>query len=143
MPHKNISILHNEPISQSNLTEGNTMVVIREMRRSEMDNALDFSYCTFHAYERLERLERTASGIGEVETGFLADKNHANGVEEHIITTEAFIIIRNHRTGRFVTPLVARPGQIKRYYRALGKVAPQWLIDKAYYNTAICHLNDN
>lgn len=119
------------------------MVVIREMRRSEMVNALDFSCCTLHSYERVDRLSRTENGIGEVETGFLADKHHANGIEEHIITTEAYIIIRNHRTGRFVTPLVARPGQIRRYYRALGKVAPQWLLDKAYYNTAICHLNCN
>ncbi|MBR2881771.1 MAG: hypothetical protein IKB96_05365 [Prevotella sp.] len=141
MPHKNIVIPHNEPISQSNRTEGNTMVVIREMRRSEMDNALDFTDCTFHAYERLERLERTASGIGEVESGFLTDKHHANGLEEHFITTEGFIIVRNHRTGRFITPLVARPGQIRRYYRAVGKTAPQWLLDKAYVNAVVCQLN--
>lgn len=118
------------------------MVVIREMRRSEMDNALDFSNCTFHSNDRTYRLLNAENGIGEVETGFLADKHHAHGIEEHIITTEAFIIVRNHRTGRFVTPLVARPGQIKRYYRALGKTAPKWLLDKAYHNTVELGLNE-
>ena len=55
-------------------------------------------------------------GIGvEVET-FRVDRGHKDGAELHTITTTGIIIIRNERTHKLVTKLIARPNQIKRYF---------------------------
>ena len=67
--------------------------------------------------------------IGEV----IVDRGHKNGAERHVITDNAIILIYNYRTGRLVTKLVARPSQIRRYFRD-GK-APKWLLDIAYKHT--------
>lgn len=63
--------------------------------------------------------------IGEV----IIDRGHPNGAERHVITDNAVVIVYNARTGKLVTKLVARPGQIRRYFKD-GK-APQWLLDIA------------
>ena len=55
-------------------------------------------------------------GIGEVVATFRVDKGHKNGAELHTITTTAIIIIRNERTNKMVTKLIARPKQIERYF---------------------------
>ena len=110
------------------------MVVIRQMKRFEASNALNFDERTIHSIYRNGRLNRVEGGIGNTVSGFLIDNNHENGLEEHFITDNALIIVRNHKTDKFITALVARPGQIKRYYRALGRIAPKWLVKKAYDN---------
>lgn len=110
------------------------MVVIRQMKRYEAVDALNFNERTIHSLYRKNRLERVEGGVGETVSGFLVDNHHENGLEEHFITNNAFIIVRNHTSRKFVTVLVARPGQIKRYYKALGRVAPKWLVQKAYEN---------
>ena len=55
-------------------------------------------------------------GIGEEVATFRVDRGHPNGAELHTITTTAIIIIRNERTNKIVTKLIARPGQIDRYF---------------------------
>lgn len=80
---------------------------------------------------RLDRQERESLieqhiGKGVEFTRFTVDKGHRNGPEIHIITTTALIIVLNKRTQKHVTTLIARPGQIKRYYKD-GK-APKFLI---------------
>ena len=50
----------------------------------------------------------------EVET-FRIDRHHINGAELHTITSTGIIIIRNQKTNKMVTKLIARPNQIKRY----------------------------
>ena len=54
-------------------------------------------------------------GIGTEVATFRVDRNHPNGAELHTITTTGIIIIRNERTKKMVTKLIARPGQIRRY----------------------------
>lgn len=117
------------------------MLVIRQMKRFEAKNALDFDSRTFHGKSRVSRLLRTSEGVGETVSGFLVDKGHENGLEELFLTTTGLIVIRNHGTGKFITALIARPGQVKRYYKALGRIAPRFLIAKALRNTAVKHLN--
>lgn len=40
-----------------------------------------------------------------------------------------------------VTVLVARPGQVARYYEPFGEDVPDWLMARAYENTCVRHLN--
>ena len=67
--------------------------------------------------ERVERENKIKEiGIGEAVATFRVDRGHRNGAELHTITTTAIIIIRNERTNKMVTKLIARPGQIERYF---------------------------
>lgn len=69
---------------------------------------------------REERIEREnlikEIGLGEVVATFRVDRGHKNGAEIHTITTTAIIIVRNERTHKMVTKLIARPKQIERYF---------------------------
>jgi len=62
--------------------------------------------------------ERRIKEIGEgaIYAEFIVDNGHKNGAERHIITTNGIIIIYNVKTNRLITKLIARPGQIKKYY---------------------------
>ncbi len=72
-----------------------------------------------------DRSEREAKikeiGLGEEYATFIVDKGHRNGAELHTITTNGIIIIRNARTHKMVTKLIARPNQIKRYFDKITK----------------------
>jgi len=46
----------------------------------------------------------------------IIDKNHRNGKEVHVITDTGLVYIFNQRTGKRITVLIARPGQLKRYW---------------------------
>ena len=72
-------------------------------------------------------------GEGEMVDRFVVDRGHRNGPEIHELTTTGIINIYNQRTGKLITKLIARPGQIRRYYPN-GK-APRNLIEKAVDNT--------
>lgn len=69
---------------------------------------------------REERTEREnlirEIGLGKVVATFRVDRGHKNGAEIHVITTTAIIIVRNERTNKMVTKLIARPKQIERYF---------------------------
>ena len=71
-------------------------------------------------------------GNGKPIANFIVDKGHKNGPEIHEITDTAIINIYNKRTHKLITKLIARPGQIKRYYK--NGNAPKDLLDKAYDN---------
>lgn len=62
-----------------------------------------------------ENLIRTI-GLGTKIATFVVDKGHRNGPELHTITTTGIIIVRNARTKKMVTKLIARPNQIRRYF---------------------------
>lgn len=55
-------------------------------------------------------------GTGKAIATVRVDKGHPNGAELHTVTTTGIIIIRNERTGKMITKLIARPGQIRRYF---------------------------
>ena len=57
-------------------------------------------------------------GEGELYAQFCVDRGHADGPERHVITTTGIIIIFNAVTERLVTKLIARPGQVARYFPA-------------------------
>lgn len=55
-------------------------------------------------------------GIGNEIATFTIDRGHKNGPELHTVTSNAIIIVRNAKTNKIVTKLIARPNQIKRYF---------------------------
>lgn len=78
-------------------------------------------------------------GMGNVVDSFIINRGHKEGAERHEITSTGIIIVYNNRTNMIVTKLIARPGQIRRYYEE-GK-APKNLIEKAIDNTVKNHYN--
>lgn len=83
-----------------------------------------------YRYERNKREDVifAMGGEGKVVASFHVDRNHADGPEVHKITSKAIIIVYNEYTGKMVTKLIARPGQIKRYYLERGLVPPEDLV---------------
>ena len=55
-------------------------------------------------------------GLGEEVITKEVDRGHPNGAELHTVTTTGIIIIRNKRTNKMITKLIARPSQISRYF---------------------------
>ena len=56
-------------------------------------------------------------GYGEVIKAVIVDKGHKNGPEIHEISTTGIITIKNQKTKKIITKLIARPGQIKKYFQ--------------------------
>lgn len=65
-------------------------------------------------YYRERRIRRI--GEGEKFAEFIVDRGHKDGKERHVLTTTGIIIIYNVITEKMITKLIARPGQIRRYY---------------------------
>lgn len=55
-------------------------------------------------------------GYGKTIKSVTIDRHHPNGPEIHEISDTGIITIYNKRTHKMITKLIARPGQIKRYY---------------------------
>jgi len=70
-------------------------------------------------------------GLGHVVNDFVINRGHKDGPEIHSITDTGIILIHNQKSGKMVTKLIARPGQIARYYLAEGRIAPQSIVDIA------------
>ena len=98
-------------------------------------------YSSHYVKERIERERRIQQiGIGYEVATFTVDRNHPNGAELHIITSTGIIIIKNERTKKIVTKLIARPGQIRRYF---SEITPeiQKIIEIAYLHQKL-HYNE-
>ena len=57
--------------------------------------------------------------------------NHEGREQIHVVTTNAIIKVIDPYTKKLVTKLIARPGQIRRYYRDSWLKMPYDIIDKA------------
>ena len=68
-------------------------------------------------------------GEGKVVRTVRWDRGHPNGAEIHKITDTGIIIIYNERTLKLVTKIIARPNQIRRYWKDGN--APQEIVNKA------------
>lgn len=108
------------------------MKVIKKMNFNEFADVPYNTAATRHIFEREYRMDISVVGTGRPCAGFVVDKKHRDGLEEHIIYSNALVVIRNHHTKKLITVLVARPMQIRRYYDALGFAVPSKLLDIAY-----------
>ncbi len=68
--------------------------------------------------DRKERADLIGQiGMGEMIKEVEIDKGHKNGPEIHAISSTGIITIFNKRTHRMITQLIARPKQLKRYFK--------------------------
>jgi len=74
-------------------------------------------------------------GLGNPIATITVDKGHRNGPERHELTSTGIIIIYNAYTNKLVTKLIARPGQVRRFFQD-GKT-PQDLIALAAKHQAL------
>lgn len=122
--------------------ERDYFVVKREVFKGNFDKyeRLAKNQQTQHFVERNNRVESyNKLGLLEIDFkyGFIVDKNHPNGDEMHFFNSKGIIYIMNCRTGKLITVLAARPGQIKRYFEELKLDITedvQELVDKALSN---------
>lgn len=56
-------------------------------------------------------------GEGKIIKTVVVDRQHRNGPEIHEISDTGIVTIYNQRTKVLITKLIARPGQIKRYFK--------------------------
>ena len=56
-------------------------------------------------------------GYGKPIKTVTIDRGHRDGAEIHQLSDTGIITIFNARTHKLITRLIARPGQIKRYYK--------------------------
>lgn len=83
------------------------------------------SHYSFERQERENLIEKI--GYGNIIKSVIVDRGHINGPEIHNISDTGIITIYNQRTHKLITKLIARPGQIERYYTN-GERIPQNLI---------------
>lgn len=76
-------------------------------------------------------------GLGHVVNDFVINRGHKDGPEIHILTSTGIIIVENYYTKKVITKLIARPQQIKRYYKNIGEKAPVWLLMIAKQHNAL------
>lgn len=69
-------------------------------------------------------------GNGNIIKTVVIDRGHKNGAEIHEISDTGIITIYNERTHKMITKLIARPNQIRRYYKENEKI-PAGLIELA------------
>lgn len=105
----------------------------------EGDSAdFDINNKTLHARERGSRsdfIARMSKGSDvRLDRMFIVDKGHRNGLEVHAVYSNAVINIFNLNDKKYITSLIGRPGQIRRYYNDIGERPPREILDMAYDN---------
>ena len=91
--------------------------------------------------KREKLINKHCNGDGKIIDSFIVDKGHKNGLEKHCITDTGIVIVYNLESGKFVTKIVARPQQIKRYYEGSGKDPPRWLMYLAEWHKSMNYNN--
>lgn len=84
---------------------------------------------TLHIYVRENRFSVLDLENLEIYKAFVVDKNHIDGLEIHVLTYNAEILVFNYETLRFITVMFARPRQAKRYCWV-----PKSILENAYRN---------
>lgn len=69
-------------------------------------------------------------GNGNIIKTVVVDRGHKNGAEIHTLSDTGIITIFNQRTKKLITKLIARPGQIRRYFKE-NETIPNGLIEIA------------
>lgn len=87
-------------------------------------------------HERIMRIAQTV-GFGHIVRQCLVDTGHRAGCEVHVLTSTGIVLVFNAHSRKLITVLVARPGQVARYYEPFGEDVPDWLMNRAYENTSL------
>lgn len=84
--------------------------------------------------KREKLVNRYLNGDGKVIDSFIVDRGHPKGLERHDITDNGLILVYNATSNKFVTKLIARPHQIKRYYADVGREPPSEILVLAKFH---------
>ena len=103
--------------------------------KSQNQNQKITSHYHDKRYKREEFIKEYLGGDGNIIDWFIVDRGHVGGTEKHCITDNGIIIIYNNETGRLITKLIARRGQIERLYKNRKIKPPQWLLEIADWHT--------
>ena len=79
---------------------------------------------SYRRYRREWIIQHILHGDGKIIDGFIVNRGHKHGVEVHSITENGVILIHNYDSGILCTKIIARPEQIKRYYRGTDRECP-------------------
>ena len=90
---------------------------------------------TKHLKSRQNRYKKAIdlNANANIDKSFIVDKGHKDGKEIHGVSERAVIFILNKETRRFITVLLARPGQVKRLYNACNLEVPDEIMHWAEY----------
>lgn len=89
-------------------------------------------------HERIMRIAKTV-GFGHIVRQCLVDTGHRAGCEVHVLTSTGIVFVFNAHSRKLITVLVARPGQVARYYEPFGEdVAERLWKHKLGMDTAVC-----
>ena len=87
-----------------------------------------------HRFRRSERVSLATKLLcqekGRMKQAFHVDRHHPKGPEIHWVYSNGIIAITNALTKRLITVLIARPGQVARYFKAIDAPVPQDVIEK-------------
>jgi hypothetical protein len=124
-----IRYMVNECINKILLREIRRMTdyfIVEKMLKTPI--SIDMDKITNHFNDRgnrVERINKKINDFGEPVYSFIVNCGHMNGKEVHTITEKGIIIIQNLITKNIITILIARPGQIVRYWKGLNQELPQ------------------
>ena len=102
-----------------------------------MKTSIHFSIERGERAKVLEELKAPILSVNGKLCIFIVDKGHKNGAEIHVITENGVINIYNCYSKKYVTGLIARPGQLMRY----GVVIPESVLEKARVHVSM-HYNE-
>lgn len=89
--------------------------------------------------DRQERLQAIAKiGYGKPVAFLQVDKGHKDGAEEHMLSSTGIITVRNLKTRKVITYIIAYPGQVRRFFPE-GQ-APEYLINLARAHKSLGHI---
>ena len=74
---------------------------------------------------RTNVIKNLLGGYGKPVLTNVIDRGHDKGLEKFILTDNAIIIVRNFRTDRWITDLIARKGQIYSRFGDKFKTLPK------------------
>lgn len=124
-----IKYMVNECISKILLKEIRRMTdyfIVEKMLKEPVSIDLDKITNHFNTRgDRVERINRKINDFGTPVYSFIVNCGHMNGKEIHTITEKGIIIIQNLKSKNIVTILIARPGQIVRYWKGLKQELPR------------------
>lgn len=120
-----------------NLIEiGETMkMVIRQMKRFELENALDMVNVSYHSKTRMYRVNAVNRPLGKCFAGFVV--RDERGIADHFITNTGIVLIRGHENNMLITIKIPTANSASDYWKQLDRKAPSFLIKEVKKNRSV------
>lgn len=96
------------------------MNILGKTATHNIDGLIDTAHNVNERDSRTYKIKTILGGYGKPLCSFIVDKGHPNGNEVHTITDKGVIVIQNERTEKLITNLIAREGQIRRYFDGIA-----------------------